>query len=113
MSSLPEQADDPNKLFPKARAFFVGPIDQTNCDGRLALVLRVDAPQNFDAGQHVQTAIEPAAVRHGIDVAADEQRFVGFAAQGRPKISGRVIVNFQPPISSTLPAQPFSRLRPG
>ena len=37
--------------------------------------IALDAPKNFDAGERIQTAIEPAAIRNGIDVAADEQRF--------------------------------------
>ena len=56
--------------------------------------MRIDAPQNFHAGQDIEAAVEPAAVRHGINVAADEQGFFRFAAQGRPKISRRVRVNF-------------------
>ena len=77
----------------ETRAFFVRPIHEAHRDGRLAVVLRVDAAQNFHARQHVETAIEPAAVRHGIDVAADEQRLFRFAAQCGPGIARRVVVN--------------------
>ena len=94
MSRLPEQADEPNKTFAEPRAFFIRPIHETNGHRRLAVVLRVDAPQNFDAGEDVEATIEPAAIRHGIHVAADEQRLFGFAAQCEPEISGRIVVNF-------------------
>ena len=60
----------------EARAFFVGPIDQADRDRRAAVVLAREAAQDFEAGQHAEAAIEPAAVRDGIEMAADEQRLV-------------------------------------
>jgi hypothetical protein len=63
----------PEQAFAEARAFFIGPIHKAHRDGRLAVVLRIDAPENFHAREHVEAAIQPAAVRHGIHVAADEQ----------------------------------------
>ena len=35
------------KTFSEPRAFFIGPIDQSNCDRRLAFVLRIDAPRRI------------------------------------------------------------------
>ena len=95
----------------EARAFFVGPIHQADGDGRLALVLGVDAAENFHPGQHVEAAVEPAAVGHRIHVAADQQRTLGFAAQGRPEIAGGIGVDFDGQRRELLP-QPGARLDP-
>ena len=61
------------QTFAKPRAFFIRPVHQAHGDRRLAMILRVEAAQNFHARQHIQAAVEPAAVGHGIHVAADEQ----------------------------------------
>ena len=82
------------QAFAETRAFLVRPIHEADGHGRLAVVLRVDAAQDFDAGEDVEAAVEPAAVGHGIHVAADEQRAIGFAAQGGPEIAGGVGVDF-------------------
>ena len=50
------------QTFSKARAFFIGPINKANSDGRLAVELRVDAPKNFQTRKHIETAVKPAAV---------------------------------------------------
>ena len=61
----------------EARALLVGPVDEPHRHRRLAL--RGDPPQHLDAGEHVQAAVEPAAVRHRVHVPADQQRPVGGA----------------------------------
>ncbi len=40
-----------------------------------------DAPKNLNAGQHIEAAIEPAAVRHRIHMAADQKRVLGVGGQ--------------------------------
>ena len=60
------------QTFPEARAFFIGPIDQAHRHRRLPSEFRTDAPQDFQAGESVERTIEPAAVRHRVDVTADE-----------------------------------------
>ena len=61
----------------EARALLVGPVDEPHRDRRLALL--GDPAQHLDAGEHVQAAVEPAAVRHRVDVPADQQRALGRA----------------------------------
>ena len=78
----------------EARAFLVGPVDESDGDRRVAAVLRVDAAEDFDPGENVEAAVEPAAVGHGIQVAADEQSALGVAAQGGPEVARRVGVDF-------------------
>src|SRR6185312_8942701 len=75
------------KTFAEARAFFIRPIHHAHGDWRLTIVLSVNAPQNFNSGENIQAAIEPSAVRHGIHVAADEQRLLGFATQREPSVA--------------------------
>ena len=83
------------KAFAKSRAFLIRPIDETDCYRWPAVVLRIDAAKNLDAGQGVQTAIEPAAVRDGIDVSADEERPGRFTPQRRPKVPGFIGPNIR------------------
>ena len=99
------------EAFAEARAFFIRPIDEAHGHGRLAVVLRVEAAQNLDAGQRVEGAIEPAAVRHRIDMAADQERLFGFAAQCRPKIPGFIGMNFGRQFIE-FPAEPGAGFRP-
>ena len=94
ISRFPEQAEEPKRLLPKRAPSSSAQSTRRTVTGGLpsycaSMRRRISTP-----GERIQTAIEPAAVRHGIDVSADEKRFFGFAAQRRPKISGGVIVNF-------------------
>jgi hypothetical protein len=101
------------KALPETRAFFIGPIDQPHRDRRPAAILSVNAPQDFKSRERVQTTIEPSAVRHGIDMATDEECFLRFTTQRRPKISRLVVVNLHIAQFLNLIAQPTSRFRPG
>ena len=76
----------------EARAFFVGPIDEADRDRRTAVELGGEAAQDFEAGRYAEAAIEPAAVGDGIEMAADEQRFRGFAGERDPAVAGGVEV---------------------
>src|SRR5262249_45608625 len=66
------------KTVAKARSFFVCPIDELHCD-RMIWGGGVTA-HSFERGDDSKRAIKPAAVWNGIDVAADDHGFVGFAA---------------------------------
>src|SRR5579871_4998797 len=62
------------KAAAEASPFFVGPVDQANSDGRPAGILAGKPPQNLEPGDDTQGTIEPATVRHRIQMAADQQR---------------------------------------
>ena len=91
-------------------AFLVGPVDEAHGDRRLSLCR--DSAQNFDAGDDVECAVEPAAVRDRVDVAADEDGPVRGAAQGEPLVACRVDGLLRSG-SFQLPAQPLAGLLPG
>jgi hypothetical protein len=55
--------------------------------------VRLQPPENLQPGDSIQAAIKPPTVRHGIDMAADEQRSLRCAAQGGPEITRRIVVN--------------------
>ena len=71
--------DEPNSERPKRAPSSSAQFDEPHRDRRLALLR--DPPQHLDAGDHVQAAVEPAAVRHRVDVPADQQR----ALRARPR----------------------------
>ena len=56
----------------EARALLVGPVDEPHRHSRLPVL--GEPPHHLDPGHHVQAAVEPAAVRHRVDVAADQHR---------------------------------------
>ena len=57
------------------RALLVRPVHEAHCQRRRPLL--GDPPQHLDARHDVEAAVEPAAVRHRIDVAADQKRTLG------------------------------------
>ena len=91
-------------------AFLVGPVDESHGDRRRSLGR--DSAQHLDAGHDVESAVQPAAVRHRVDVATDEDRLVGGAAQGEPLIARRVDRLLRP-APFDLASQPLSRALPG
>src|ERR1017187_9959049 len=99
-------------LSTRPRAFFIGPTHKAHGYWRLAMVLRIDAAKNFHARHYIETAVQPATVRHGIKVAADEQTFVRCAAQGEPRVASGVVVNFERQPFDCF-AQKFPRCQPG
>ncbi len=63
----------------EASAFFVGPIDEAEGDGGAALFsgeFGGDASEDFEGGEDVEGAVEPAAVGDGVEVSADEEFFL-------------------------------------
>ena len=69
-------------------AFLVGPIDETHCHGWLAF--GSDAAKALQSGKQVQAAVEPAPVRHRVDVAADEYGSLRLPLERRPLIAALV-----------------------
>ncbi len=64
------------------------------------------------ARYHVEAAVEPAAVRHRVDVAADQQRALGRAGEREPLVS-RLVDLLHRPRAGDLLAQPAARRLPG
>jgi hypothetical protein len=64
----------------EARSFFIGPIDQPHNVRQPITEIRLQPPENLQSGDGIQAAIQPPAVRHGIDMATDEQRPLRYAA---------------------------------
>ncbi len=93
----------------EARPLLVGPVDEPNRQRRLPV--GGDPPQHLDARHDVEAAVEPAAVRHRIDVAADQQGFVGVAGQREPLIA-RLVDLLDCPGRRNLPAKPVAGLLP-
>ena len=56
----------------EACALLVRPIHEADGDGRLAVVLRADAPENLHARQHIQAAVQPAPVGYGVHMPAND-----------------------------------------
>ena len=109
---MPRTGGGTEEALAEARPFLIGPIDQADGDGRFAVELGVDAPKNLDARQEIKAAVEPAAVGHRVDMAADEQGAIGLAAEGGPGIAGGVLVDFGGELFELL-AQPGAGGQPG
>ena len=93
----------------KARALFIGPVHQAKGDGRDAL--GGDPAQDLEPGHDAQAAVEPAAVRHGVQVTADQQLTIRPAAQCHPEIGGLVQLTLHGQ-AGELAAKPRPRRRP-
>jgi len=78
----------------EARAFFVGPVDDTNGDGRLAVEFVVESAKNLEGGNDVERAVEPATIGHGIEVATDEKTFFGCTGESDPVVARGVVMMF-------------------
>ena len=100
------------QTFSKARPFFISPIDEPDRHGRFAGVLGVEASENLDPGQHIEAAIEPAAIGHRVDVTANEQGAVTLAAQRAPEIARGVGMNHHRQRREFFP-EPGAGLGPG
>ena len=53
----------------------------------------MNSAENLDPGERIEATVKPPAIRDGIDMASDEQCLIVPAVQGRPKISGGIVVN--------------------
>src|SRR5262249_13094698 len=70
------------------RAFFISPINEADRPGRWPILDL--PPQDLQAGQNSQAAIEPATVGHGIEMTANKQRCIRFSLERYPIISGGI-----------------------
>ena len=94
----------------EARALLVGPVDEPDRDGRRALL--GDPSQHLGAGDDVEAAVEPAAVRHRVDVPADQDGALRLAAQRPPVVAGSVALALErEPVEE--PVEPRARRVPG
>ncbi len=78
----------------ETRAFFVGEVNQSNGDGRAAGEFGRNAAQHFKGRQEAETAVQPAAIWNGVEMAAKQQRFFRRALQSHPAIARRVEMMF-------------------
>jgi len=58
---------------PETRALFVGPIDKADGNGGLAVVLLGNPAQDGVCADNSETAVEPTAVGHGVEMAAENE----------------------------------------
>ena len=72
---------------PEAGALFVGPVHETQGNGTL---LRGEGAHDFEGADHVQGAVEPAAVRDGVYVSAEKDGPLGVAGCRGPDVAGLV-----------------------
>ena len=104
----------PEERAAETRALLVGPVHEPHGHRRLALL--GDPPQHLDARHDVQGPVEPAAVRDGVDVAADQERAVVTPRKREPLAAGLVglLAGARPldPPGEPLP-RPRPRVRPG
>ena len=90
-------------------ALLVGPVDQRDGDRRRAV--RGERSQQLQTRHHAERAVEPAALGHAVEVAADDQHVVALAAQHRPQVPGLVLVDLDGQRGQRL-AQHRPRLQP-
>ena len=94
----------------EARALLVRPVHEPDCDGRRSLL--DDPAQDLDARDDAERAVEPAAVRHRVDVAPEEDRALRPACEREPLVAGRVDRLLRSGLGD-LVAKPGARLLPG
>ena len=76
------------KAAAETRAFLIGPIHELESDrgfGSAGI-----AAERFEGGDDAESSIEPAAVRHGIEMAAEDDGLVRGAGDGDPVVAGGV-----------------------
>ena len=81
----PARRTRPEQATPEPRALLVGPVDEPDRDGRRPV--GGDPAQHLEATDDVQAAVQPAAVRHGVDVAPDQDGTLGFAGERCPLVA--------------------------
>ena len=81
----PAAADDPNSERPNRAPSSSAQETRRTVDRRLPSV--GDPPQHLDPGEHVQTAVEPAAVRNRVECPPIIKRPIGGAAQREPLVA--------------------------
>src|SRR5829696_1926203 len=71
----------------EAGTLFVGPVNEAHRNGTL---FRGEVAHDFEGADHVQGAVEPASVRDGVYVAADEYGPLGITRGRGPDVAGLV-----------------------
>src|SRR5262249_10228779 len=71
------------------RALLVGPVHQREGAG-WALPYARPGTENAEPAHHAAGSVEPAAVRHGVDVRADRQGRIALPREVRPGVAGLV-----------------------
>ena len=107
-SRLPLAADEPKQAAAEPRAFLVRPVDQLQRHRRLPITVHA---QRLERGHHAQRAVEPSAIGHRVEMAADDDRAIGGAGQRHPAVAGRVHLRLDPDRRQAR-AQPFARVAP-
>jgi hypothetical protein len=93
----------------EARALLVGPVDEH--EGERAL-LGCERAQHLQPGDDVERPVQPAAVRDGVEVAAEHDEPLGLAGSGRPRVAGLVGLDRHALDPVELGAQPLARRDP-
>ena len=88
----------------EARALLVGPVDER--DGARRRALRGDRAQRLERPHHAERAVEPAAVRHGVDVGADHDGVGALTREPRPQVAGLVDLDLDRQLGERLAQQP-------
>ena len=70
-----------------------------------------EAAEDFEAGEDAERAVEPAAIRDGIEMAADQQGFRRLAFERDPAIAGGVEVVFDGKVFQFV-CEPGARFEP-
>ena len=90
-------------------ALLVGPVHEPHGQRRRPVL--GDPPQHLDRGEQVEGAVEPAPVRHGVDVPAEQEGTVRLARQREPLIP-RLVDLFVGPDRNHFLAQPLAPALP-
>ena len=92
----------------EAGAFLVGPVHQLQRDRRPPGGVHA---QHFERGHHAETSVQPSAVRHRIEMAADDDRARRVAADRHPVVAGGIGLDGEPEFGDP-GGEPRARLAP-
>src|SRR6185437_16123696 len=86
-----------------------GPADELE---RQRALLGRERAQDLETGDDVQAAVEPAAVGHRVEVAADDDEALGLTGRRGPQVAGLVVLDADAVDLRELGAEPVVRLLP-
>ena len=110
--ALPANADDPSRAAAKSRAFFVRPIHQANRHRRLAVIFRVDAPQNLQPRHHIQAPSSQPPFGTESRCPPISSAFGDSPLQRHPIVPRRVLMMLDRQWRNFV-REPFARFQPG
>ena len=105
-SSVPAQALDPSRLRPKRAPSSSAQSTSLTVTARCS---PASARSTSSAADHAERPVEPAAVGHRVEVAADDHEALGVAGQRRPRVARRVAIDGHAGDRVQLGAQPVAR----